>query len=47
MFGISKKRLLELRLARVNRLIEEQKELEDMRDKKRSNDIRNSITNLR
>ena len=37
------KRLLELREARKEDLIAEQKELEKMNNEKRSNDIRNSI----
>ena len=47
MNGLSKKRLLEIRDARINRLITEQKELEDMRNKQQSNSIRNTITNIR
>ena len=43
MHSLSKKRLLELRDARINRLISEQKELEDMRSKQQSTNIRNNI----
>lgn len=43
MNGLSKKRLLEIRDARINRLINEQKELDDMKMKQQSASIRNSI----
>jgi hypothetical protein len=47
MHNLSKKRLLELRLARVNRLIEEQKELDKLHNQQQSNSISNTITNLK
>lgn len=43
MYGMSKKKLFELRLARVNRLIEEQKELEAQRKAEESKQIRENI----
>ena len=43
MWELPMKRLLELREARKEDLIAEQKELEKMNNEKRSNDIRNSI----
>jgi len=47
MNGLSKKRLLELRDARINRLIAEQKELDDLRSKQQSTAIRNNIMNYK
>jgi hypothetical protein len=43
---LSKKRLLELRDARINRLMAEQKELDEMKSKHESANIRNTITNI-